>query len=95
VISHDLPVAGRQRRLGWLAIGLAGIAFVLVAVIPIRGGSVPWIGWVLPLLIAANAGTSTFGLLRPWPRFARLFPFLSLAVALGILVAEVLSLIHP
>ena len=53
-----------------------------------------WIAWLLPLLLAANVGASTFALLRPWPRVARLFPFLSIAVAVAILIAEAASITH-
>jgi len=94
MLSHDPPQARGPRVLGWVAIALAGLALALVAVSQQRGASVNWIAWALPLLIAASVAASTFGLLRPWPRVARFFPYLSLAVAVAILIAEMASFTH-
>jgi hypothetical protein len=76
-----------SRRLGWLAVCAAGLALVLVGVELRQGGTVRWTSWALPILIVANVSASIFGVLRPWPRISRLFPFVSIGLALVIIVA--------
>ena len=76
-----------SRRLGWLAVCLAGLALVLVGVELTQGVTVKWTSWALPILIVANVSASTFGVLRPWPRVSRAFSFVSIGLALGIIVA--------
>ena len=93
--SPDPSGARKQRTYAWIAIAVAGLALAISVFSWSLGNHVSWIAWILPLLIAANVGTSTFGWLRPWPRLARLFPYLSITVALVIIVAEVVGIFHP
>ena len=62
---HDSPAARRQRTFAWIAIALAGLAFALASHSWARGAPGRWIEWVIPPMIVANVGTSTFGLLPP------------------------------
>jgi hypothetical protein len=58
------------------------------------GGAIRWTSWALPLLIVANVSASSLGVLRRWPRINRVFPFVSIGVALVIIVALIYQAIY-
>lgn len=83
-----------QRRLACFVIAGAGASFALTAAARLAGGSVRWTAWTLPLLITANAWVFLLGGLNRWPRLARPFFVLSLAVATAVIVSETAILLH-
>ena len=82
------------RRIGWFAIACAAASLALTTGVRLAGGAVRWTAWTLPILIAANATVFLLGGLNRWPRLARPFFVVSLALAGAVIVSETLALLH-
>jgi hypothetical protein len=82
------------RRIGWFAIACAAASLALTTGVRLAGGAVRWTAWTLPILIAANAAIFFLGGLNRWPRLARPFFVVSLALAGAVIVSETLTLLH-
>lgn len=89
VLSPAPVVTKVDRRVAWLVIVLATLSLVLLAINAWQDGGAPWWSWALPVLLIVSTSTSTFGLLRRWPRLNRAFPFVLVVVAAAIVVAQV------
>jgi hypothetical protein len=80
------------RRL--VSIGAAGVAFVIDIGVTLAGDRVRWTQWALPPVIAANAAVVFLGALKRRPAAARLYMFVSIAVAMAIVVSETSELLR-
>jgi hypothetical protein len=87
-------LAAWPRRVGWFVIACSAASLALTATDWLRGGAVRWTAWMLPILIAANAGVFFLHGLSRQPRLARGFVILSLALAAAIISSETLVLLH-
>jgi hypothetical protein len=82
------------QRVAWFVIACAAASLALTTAARVAGGSIRWTSWALPLLCAANAYVLFFGGLHRWPRLARLFWALSLALAGAVIVSEALVFVQ-
>lgn len=82
------------RRVGWFVVACAAVSFALSVAARLQGGAIRWTGWVLPVLITANAAVFFLGALDRRPRLVRPFIVLSMALAGAVIVAETLILFH-
>jgi hypothetical protein len=83
-----------QRRIAWFAIAMAALSLVVTAADLVSGGHVRWTAWALPFLIVANASVFFLGALGQRPRAVRVFLFLSLGLAVAIILAEAYALVR-
>jgi hypothetical protein len=92
-LSSFTPTAG-QRRVAWFSIGTAGVAFVINAGVALAGHQVRWTQWALPPVIAGNAAVIFLGALNRRPTVARLYMFVSIAVAMAVVASETTALLR-
>ena len=88
------PLPTLTRRIGWFAIACAAASLALTIGARLAGGAIRWTSWILPILIAANSAVFILGGLNRWPRLARPFVVVSLALAGAVIVSEALTLLH-
>ena len=93
-LDSIMPSPALSRRIGWFAIACAAASLALTTGVRLAGGAVRWTAWTLPLLITANAAVLFLGGLNRWPRLARPFLVVSLALAGAVIVSETLTLLH-
>lgn len=91
-LTRDLSTLAR--RVGWFAVACAAASLALTIAARLSGGRLRWTAWALPILLVANSSVLFLGGLNRWPRLARPFVVVSLAVAILILVSEMLVLLH-
>ena len=94
-LSTAINATQRARRLSWVAISLAALSLLVGAIGSLVGGSQHWWLWAGPLLVIANVCTGTFGALRRWRYLEKAYPYVSIALAIGMINAILLSMGWP
>jgi hypothetical protein len=90
--STPQPAPRPTPVLTWVAIGLALLSLALIAWTSLQGADTDWWAWALPLLVIANASVGSLHVLRRWPRIEKVFPWVTVVLALWVIVALALYL---
>jgi hypothetical protein len=92
--NSDVDAAAHARRLSWIALGAAVLAFVVITVSSAFGRPSPWTSWLLGVLLISNPAVYLLSVRRHRFRAARLYYRLAAVASLVALAGIVVRLWH-